>query len=142
MQYLINLILVVILYSCENADPNAVENRIKILATSWKFTLNLNGDILPFNGSFSKIKSHSATLTLRNGEEDIIIKDVKLQNDSVIVPLPFFNTEMRLSIESPYMLSGVWVNLDKENYTNPLNAEHGRDFRVTNTSSHGALPLR
>ena len=105
-------------------------------------TLNLNDNSLPFKGSYTKIKSHAATLTLSNGEEDIIIKDVKLQNDSVIVPLPFFNTEMRLSIESPYMLSGVWVNLDKENYTNPLNAEHGRDFRVTNTSSHGALPLR
>jgi thiol-disulfide isomerase/thioredoxin len=142
MKYLINLILVFILYSCESADPNAVENRIKIPATSWRFTLNLNGDILPFNGSFSKIKSHSATLTLKNGEEEIIIKDVKLQNDSVIVPLPFFNTEMRLSIESPYMLSGVWVNLDKENYRIPLNAEQGQDFRFTNTGSDRVLPLR
>lgn len=142
MKYLINLILVFILFSCDSADPNAVENRIKIPATSWRFTLNLNGDILPFNGSFSRIKSHSATLTLKNGEEEIIIKDVKLQNDSVIVPLPFFNTEMRLSIESPYVLSGVWVNLDKENYRIPLNAEQGQDFRFTNTGSDRVLPLR
>jgi len=142
MKHLIIFILVFILLSCESADPNAVENRIKIPATSWRFTLDLNGDILPFTGIFSNIKSHSATLTLKNGDEEIIIQDVKLQNDSVIAPLPFFNTEMRLSIESPYMLSGVWVNLDKENYRIPLNAEQGQDFRFTNTGSDRSLPLQ
>jgi len=130
------------LFSCNNADPNIKQNRISIPPTPWRFTLDLNGDILPFNGKFSNVQDYSATLTLTNADERIVIDDVQLQNDSVIVPMPFFNTEMRLSIESPYMLSGVWINLDKENYRIPLTAEQSQEFRFTNTKSGRTIASR
>ncbi len=139
MKNFVTLALIVLLLSCESKNPNVSKNRITLPATSWRFTLDLNGDLLPFNGTFSDVKDYSATLTIRNSDEEIVIEDVRLQNDSVIVPLPFFNTEMKLSIESPYMLSGVWSNYDKENYHIPLNAEQGQNFRFTNSGSDRTL---
>lgn len=128
--------------SCEVTTNVGAENRITIPATPWRFAMDMTGDILPFNGTFSNVKNRSATLTLHNAEENIIIDDVILRNDSVIVKLPFFNTEMRLRVESPFMLSGVWINLDKEDYHIPLTAEQGQDFRFTNTGSTSQLPSK
>lgn len=142
MNRLVIILLAFSLFSCDSADPNIAQNRISIPPTPWRFTLELNGDILPFNGKFSNIKDYSATLTLTNADEKIVIDDVQLQNDSVIAPMPFFNTEMRLSIESPYMLSGVWINLDRENYRIPLTAEQGQEFRFTNTKSERTIASR
>ncbi|MCZ4407722.1 TlpA disulfide reductase family protein [Cryomorphaceae bacterium 1068] len=142
MKKILTLGLILFFLSCGKKHPNVAKNRINLPATSWRFTLDLNGDLLPFNGTFSDIKDYSATLTLINADEEIVIDDVQLQNDSVIVPLPFFNTEMKLSIESPYMLSGVWTNNDKENYHIPLNAEEGQNFRFTPTGSDRNVPSK
>lgn len=142
MKNLVILAVVLALTSCESKNNVGEENRIVIPATPWRFALDMNGDILPFNGTFSNVKKHSATLTLRNADEKIIIDDVILRNDSVIVELPFFNTEMHLRVESPFMLSGVWVNLDRDDYRIPLTAEQGQDFRFTNTGSQRTLPSK
>ncbi|MGB6035419.1 MAG: TlpA disulfide reductase family protein [Cryomorphaceae bacterium] len=142
MKNLAILAIALLLLSCEGTNNVGKENRIAVPATPWRFSLNLNGDILPFNGTFSNVKKRSATLTLRNADEKIIIDDVILRNDSVIVELPFFNTEMHLRVESPFMLSGVWVNLDKDDYRIPLTAEQGQDFRFTNTGSQLQLPSK
>jgi thiol-disulfide isomerase/thioredoxin len=135
MKRILILGLIAFFLSCGKKNPNVAKNRILLPATSWRFTLDLNGDLLPFNGTFSDVKDYSATLTLRNADEEIVIEDVQLRNDSVIVQLPFFNTEMQLRIESPYMLSGVWTNKDKIDYHIPLNAEEGQNFRFTPTGS-------
>ena len=142
MKNFIILAVALSLISCESTNNQGAENRISIPATPWRFTLNINGHSLPFNGTFSNVEKRSATLTLRNADEKIIIENVILRNDSVIVELPFFNTEMHLRVESPFMLSGVWVNLDKEDYRIPLNAEQGQDFRFTNTGSQLQLPSK
>lgn len=135
MKKSLTLALILFVLSCGRNNPDVSKNRIELPESSWRFTLDLNGDLLPFNGTFSDVQDYSATLTLRNADEKIVITDVRLQNDSVIVPLPFFNTEMQLSIESPYILSGVWTNNDKEDYHIPLNAEEGQNFRYTPVGS-------
>lgn len=142
MKRLLTLLILLSLISCENKPSPGAENKIAIPASPWRFALDVSGDILPFNGTFSNVKKHSATLTLRNADEEITIDEVSLRNDSVIVKLPYFNTEMHLRVESPFMLSGEWINLDKENYRIPLTAEQGQDFRFTNTGSQRQLPSR
>jgi len=141
MKNLVILIVALSVISCESTHKGT-ENRITIPATPWRFTLNLNGHSLPFNGTFSNVEKRSATLTLRNADEKIRIDDVILRNDSVIAALPFFNTEMHLRVESPYMLSGTWINLDKDDYRIPLTAEQGQNFRFTNTGSELELPSK
>jgi len=88
MKNLVILIVALSVISCESTHKGT-ENRITIPATPWRFTLNLNGHSLPFNGTFSNVEKRSATLTLRNADEKIRIDDVILRNDSVIAALPF-----------------------------------------------------
>jgi thiol-disulfide isomerase/thioredoxin len=127
--------MLLLFIACGDHPTDDQVNRIKIPATNWRFTLDLNGSILPFNGTFTKVGKRSATLVLKNHTEKIVIDDVILRNDSVYVKLPYFNSELQLRIESPYMMSGRWTKLDLENYSLPLNAEQGQDFRFTNTKS-------
>ncbi|MCH2214167.1 MAG: redoxin domain-containing protein [Flavobacteriales bacterium] len=136
MKRLILLILMVWLGACADNQSTYKTNTITLPATPWRFSLDLNGSILPFNGTFSNVRKNSAKLTLTNHDEEIIIDNVALRNDSVIVTLPYFNTEMRLRVESPYMMSGSWVKLDREDYSIPLDAEQGAEYRFTNTSSN------
>lgn len=128
--------------SCNTNHETEAKNKIAIPATEWRFTMDLNGDILPFNATFSKVQDYSAILTLSNADEQIVIEDVKLKNDSIIAELPFFNTSFEMRIESPYMLSGKWINHDKENYSIPLTAEQGKDYRFTNTKSNQPISKR
>ncbi|MEM9053155.1 MAG: TlpA disulfide reductase family protein [Bacteroidota bacterium] len=142
MNRFITLALALCLCACAENSSNFKTNTITIPATPWRFTLDLNGSILPFNGTFSDVKKNSATLTLTNHDEKIVIDNVILRNDSAIINLPFFNSEMRLRVESPYMMSGSWMKLDREDYSIPLNAEQGADYRFTNTSSNLTIANR
>jgi thiol-disulfide isomerase/thioredoxin len=142
MRVTYQLAFLILLLSCKAENRNASKNRITIPETVWRFTMDLNGDLLPFTGTFTEVKDYSATLTLHNADEEIVIQDVILRNDSLIANLPFFNTAFKMRVESPYMLSGIWINYDKENYKIPITAEQGQDFRFTNSQSRQAISDR
>jgi len=142
MKLFASFFLAIFLFGCHNNSSQHTTNEITISSTPWRFTLNLSGSILPFNGIFSDVNTSSATLTLSNHSEKIVIDDVILRNDSVIVQMPYFNSVMKLRIESPHMMSGHWNKLDKKDYSIPLNAEQGPTYRFTNTKSNHSIAKR
>jgi len=101
----------------------------------WRFSLDLNGAILPFNAVIENADNGNTVIRIRNAEEEILVDEILLGNDSLIADLPVFNTEILARIESPSMISGFYVDHNRDSYKIPLTAEHDRNFRFTNTES-------
>ena len=119
----------------ENPNPDFRENRVPLSEGDWRFTMNLNGKLLPFNARLQDTDS-KPLLTIKNGEESISVENTFLRNDSLIASLPVFNTEIQLRVESSDMVSGHFIDYNRENYRIPLNGEYGNNFRFTSSKSN------
>ena len=89
---------------------------------------NLNDSTsLPFN-----FQAYDKNLDLINGEERINVQDIQLHNDSVIIPLPIFNTEFRC-LSNGQSLSGNFYNYTRKTTTiySPFHAEQNVQYRFS-----------
>ncbi len=101
-------------------------NAIIISTGLWRAVLSLPcGDELPFN--FNVTLDHDTyTIELINGEEVIKMENVSVEQDSVIMQFPVYETELRAAITDHKTLSGVFINHTRtENNTMPFNAVFG-----------------
>lgn len=83
---------------------------------TWRgvFTLSekKNEIILPFNFDVTNIKGKTV-IDVRNAEEKIRVTEVKIIKDSVIIQMPVFDSEFRLSLKND-TLTGKWHNRSKK----------------------------
>lgn len=105
------------------------ENRI------WRFTLQLNSDVLPFTASIENGFDAGSRLHIHNADETISVSLERISGDTLFYRMPVFNSELILHPESPELITGLWRDYDREDYSIPLIAESGKDFRFTPTKS-------
>ncbi len=86
----------------------------------WHAQLKLNNkDVLPFTLKVDK----NNQITILNGEENIKLEKIRVENDSLRVRFPFFNSEI-VFISTKKRMTGYWVNYQRsENYKIPFYAE-------------------
>lgn len=150
MQYCLRLLLIfnlsisTLLYfnSCQsnnNNTSNANNNtkyKGKLLEGRWRAVLQLDEDPdpatrleLPFNFDLS-INEKGYTMHIINADERIATNEISFPTeDSVLIKLPYFNSEIRASINERRIV-GAWHNFDKgKDYTLPLYAVFGDSSR-------------
>jgi thiol-disulfide isomerase/thioredoxin len=83
---------------------------------------------LPFN--FDVVyKKKKPTIIIRNGDERIIADEIKIENDSVFIKMPVFDTEFRCVLKDND-LEGVWINhYRKEKNILKFSAKYGQTNR-------------
>src|SRR5687767_10388427 len=94
---------------------------------NWHASISLNDTTeLPFVFNISQGK-----ITIRNGEEEIIVHDIKYKPDSVIIQMPVFDSEFRCKIFKNY-LEGVFINHARvQNNIFNFRADHGLSYRFS-----------
>ncbi len=107
----------------------------------WRATLNLNGTDLPFNLEFTQDNGQLSAAVI-NQNERLEIETLSVSQDSIILELPYFPSVIKAHIDSPSLISGVWINHSKENYRVPFTAESNKAFRFTSTNSSIAIKNR
>jgi thiol-disulfide isomerase/thioredoxin len=101
---------------------------------SWRFSMRLDQEELPFNANFHNDGSRML-FSVYNDDEEITATSVDFQEDSIIINLPYFQSVLACRVESPDLITGSWLNLNKKDYSIPFIAERGKDFRFTNSKS-------
>ncbi len=124
--------------SCSTPEETA---SYPILDGSWRITFDIQEHSLPVNAEFQYGPNHSLLVSIKNGEE-IISSEVNLHGDSITIQMPYFNSSLRLFIESPELMTGTYINHNKSDYHINLIAEHGQSFRFTPTSTSTSIPLQ
>lgn len=83
---------------------------------NWRGVLSLsekkNEIILPFNFEVSYLNK-KPVITIRNAEEKIKVTDIYLNNDSVTIKMPLFDSEFKTVLKND-TLSGIWINHNKK----------------------------
>jgi thiol-disulfide isomerase/thioredoxin len=87
--------------------------------------------LLPANAILSYSDNGQAIFEFKNGSELVSASEVDIIGDSVIIKMPYFNTSLHLLNESDDLLSGSFINHDKQNYLIPVQAEFNKEFRFT-----------
>ena len=105
-----------------------------VSAGIWRAVLSLPAGELPFNFEV-KNDNHQTTLYVINGDERIEVKEVRINDDSIFIKLPVFDSEIKAKW-SENSMTGEWVNYSrKTNQSIPFSAEHGITYRFSKDCS-------
>jgi hypothetical protein len=84
-----------------------------ILTTGlWRAALLTPGGELPFQMKIEAVNS-TYTLTVINGDEQMLLDEVTVKGDSLIVRFPVYESELRLKIVDKDRLEGDFINLTR-----------------------------
>lgn len=117
------------------ADRNESEKATEKTGEIWRFTLDLNSDVLPFTALIEEGTVKGQSLHIYNADETISVSLERVSGDTLFYRMPVFNSELILHRESPELITGLWRDHDRENYSIPVVAESGKEFRFTPTKS-------
>jgi len=86
------------------------QNKVLIKEGNWLGMIErTDGKTVPFSFKVAAIKGKSV-ITIVNAEETIVVEDIQtMQQDSILITLPFFNASFELASSSPDQLKGFYV---------------------------------
>lgn len=94
----------------------------------WRGVLHTQGGELPFNFDVKDTAGHQQ-IAIINGNERFKVNDIKIKGDSVLIQMPLFDSEFKLSFEGK-ALNGNWIkHLGERDVATPFTAEPGIAYR-------------
>ncbi|MBI3136376.1 MAG: TlpA family protein disulfide reductase [Bacteroidetes bacterium] len=85
---------------------------IKLKPGHWHTEFELRPGVnLPVD--FFYVKGKQPALIIKNGEERISLTQMRVQNDSLFIPFPTFDSELKIKVHSQKYLTGAWFNHTK-----------------------------
>lgn len=99
--------------SADSVDPPPVgSNAVK--PTIWRGTLDLGEKTLPFNFEL-ELDSEKPEMVILNAEERIPVPDVRRKGDSILIQMPFFDSEFQTILQDDSLI-GIWYNRARKNH--------------------------
>ena len=84
MKKIVLIVICIGLFGCSRTKNKDLK------AGSWRATLEvMDGALLPFNFDLSHVEG-AYTIKVFNAEEEVIIDDVEIKNDSILIKMPVF----------------------------------------------------
>jgi thiol-disulfide isomerase/thioredoxin len=124
--------LVTLLFSC---DPNTPEFK----TGTWRATLKLQNNLLPFNFEVAKDSTGDYNAFLRNAEERLLLDEVTVYGDSVNIALHIFDANIKAKITGD-SLHGVFIKNPVKDYIVPFRAAFGQTFRFEPKENQREIP--
>jgi len=121
-------VLVFGLFSCQKEDNSNIT-----LEGIWHAELELDPDVLPFGLELIQ-SGEKWSAILINAEERLEIEDIIVREDSVLISLGIFDSDIKAKILSPTQLEGIYVRNYAKDYVMPFSAEKGEQQRFVTDS--------
>ncbi len=118
------LALTQLVTSCTSST--STDNTIK--PGPWRVALQAQGQEIPFIME-AEAKGDSTVLYLVNGEERILVDDIKTEGDSVKIRLHIFDADLIAKVDGDKMAGRFTRNDLAKRYSIPFTAEHGKSNR-------------
>lgn len=77
----------------------------------WRAVLNIHGNELPFNFELTE-KNGTYLIHILNGLEKIEVNEITIRNDSLIIRLPVYDSEIHAAVKTNKM-EGIWYNFSR-----------------------------
>ncbi len=125
-----------------------------------KLVMNEKGDIVYSDEDFKDIQDgqlpfvfeviyeneNDFYIDIINGEERMRVDDIKFGrdrttgDDTLLIEIPYYDSYIRAKYKAN-VVQGVFVAKNRKNYSIPLIAKHGKDYRFTTLKKEPALDL-
>ncbi|HEY8933744.1 MAG TPA: TlpA disulfide reductase family protein [Cyclobacteriaceae bacterium] len=103
----------------------------------WRGTIAMQGQVLPFNFSTTKDSSGKWNAYLKNGEENLLLDEISIHDDSVTMNLHIFDSKLVALIDGD-SLKGFFIKNYDPNYKLPFKAAFGQDYRFAKTDNQSS----
>jgi len=118
----------------------ATKEKKSILKTgSWRATIEIQGQLLPFNFEVEKDQSEGYDIYLRNAEERILLDEVTIKGDTIDIVLHVFDSNIRARLVGD-TLTGEFIKNYEADYRIPFHAVHGQGYRFEKNKVPGNVP--
>jgi thiol-disulfide isomerase/thioredoxin len=105
MSKMVFTLIILVASVCSRAQEQAR----KLMAGTWRASVDRSdGNSIFFNFDV-KDKGARSMLYIRNASEKLIVDDIKLKSDSVLIQLPFFDSEIKAAFSGNKLLTGIWI---------------------------------
>ncbi len=122
----IYITIILILYSCQPKKTRDLTNNPSTGA--WRGIIHTQGQELPFNFNIEKDDKNQIQVSLINGKEIIPIDEVRIEGDSIYIPMHIFDADLVASFND-HEMTGYWRKNYAEGYVIPFTAKYGETFR-------------
>jgi thiol-disulfide isomerase/thioredoxin len=112
------LIIALSFASCNNDAVETENITLPLSNGSWRMTMTINDTFIPLRFNIDS----TLTITIVNSDEEIAVKNVSINGDSIRIRMPRFDSEFVGVINSPTNISGHWYNYLRDDYSIPFDA--------------------
>ncbi|MFT5183989.1 MAG: thiol-disulfide isomerase/thioredoxin [Flavobacteriales bacterium] len=112
------LFIAIILASCQSNRTEQINPNLSLTPGSWRLNMISNESFIPLRFELDS----ALALTIVNSDERIIVQDIQINNDSIRIRLPRFDSEFIGKIHSTTQITGNWHNYLRTDYSIPFEA--------------------
>lgn len=123
MRLILAIVSVTLLFSCNTPTR-------EIMLGNWRGVIKLQGQEMPMNFAVKK-QGDNYSVEVRNLDEQIVLDEVNYSNDSLIMYMHIFDTEIHAKVDGETM-TGYYVKNYEKDFKLPFSARRGDTFRFTN----------
>lgn len=121
MRILTGIMILFLFVSCQG-------KRESLKQGVWRGVIRLQGQELPFNFSVRQDTAGRYTVFIKNAAENLRLDEIHIKDDSLILPLHIFDSELRVAVEGD-SLKGYYIRNYEKDYRLPFVAAYNQDYR-------------
>lgn len=106
---------------------------------TWRATIEIQGQPLPFNIDIEKDNADGYDVYLRNAEERLLLDEVTVTGDSVDIVLHVFDADIKARIKGD-TLQGEFIKNYEKDYNLPFLAVYGQTYRFEKGLTQDSVP--
>ncbi len=130
MRILAFFVLALVVFSCSKPE---------LKTGTWRGTLEIQGQELPFNFRIAEDFSKGYDAYLKNAGEELLLDEVTISGDSVNMVLHVFDAQLRAAVEGN-TLNGFFTLNYNLGYKVPFHATFGDEYRFKPTDTTATAP--
>jgi thiol-disulfide isomerase/thioredoxin len=105
----------------------------------WRATVEIQGRELPFNFEVKKVNANEIHILLKNAEEEILLDEIKIKDDSIDIALHVFDANIKARIDGDSLV-GLFIKNPAKDYRLPFRAAYGQTFRFPKSTNQLEVP--
>lgn len=130
MRKLLIIFLLTVIISCDSNQDDKIDQQNRISKSTWRAELRTEKTTIPFNFELFNVDG-AIQAKFINGEEKLLVEDVRLSNDSIFIPGYIFESEIQAKILDSNHISGIYKRFDtSEEYEIPFEAFADQAYRI------------
>jgi len=130
MRILAFFVLALVVFSCSKPE---------LKTGTWRGTLEIQGQELPFNFRIAEDFSKGYDAYLKNAGEELLLDEVTISGDSINMVLHVFDAQLRAAVEGN-TLNGFFTLNYNPGYKVPFHATFGDEYRFKPTDTTATAP--